>query len=68
MQFENFRRHMESVLAKAGDGLLRVDGKQSIEFGACLVKSAEMRQRGDFDPHRCDQTRRRYAAWGDVPR
>ena len=57
-EFMNFRcLKVKRTPAKAGDGLLRVDGKHSIEFGACLVKPAEMRQRGDFDPHRCDQAR-----------
>ena len=45
------------VFAKAGDGLLGVDGKHSTEFGACLVEMAEMRQRDDFGPHSHDRAR-----------
>ena len=52
VEFEKFRCRKVSVLAKAGNGQLGVDGKQSTKFGACLVEPAEMRQRGDFDPHR----------------
>src|SRR6516164_4365302 len=57
VDFENFRCHMVSVLAKAGDGQFGVDGKHSTEFGACLVEPAEMGIGGNFDPHRRDQAR-----------
>ena len=50
-EFPNFWCRKVKVLAKAGDGQLGVDGKHSTEFGARRVEMAEMRQRGDFDPH-----------------
>jgi hypothetical protein len=57
VEFENFRGHKVSVRTKAGDGQLGVDGEHSTEFGARHVEMAEMRQRDDFDPHRCDDAR-----------
>src|SRR5215468_8681257 len=54
IEFEKFRCHIVSQVAKSGDGQLRVDGKHATEFGACLVKAAEMGIGGNFDPHRCD--------------
>ena len=42
---------------KAGDGQLGVDGKHSTEFGACLVKAAEMGIGGNLNPHRCGRAR-----------
>ena len=32
-------------------------GTNATQFGACLVKAAEMGIGGDFDPHRCDIAR-----------
>ena len=46
-----------SVLAKASDGQLGVEGKHSTEFGARLVEMAEMGIGDDFDPHRRDDAR-----------
>ena len=52
LKFKNFRcQKVSGVSAIAADGHLGVDGKQSIEFRACLIKIAEIRQRGDFEPH-----------------
>src|SRR5215468_4642767 len=48
---------MESLLAKAGDAQLGVDGKQSTEFSVRRVEPAEMRQRDDFGPHSHDRAR-----------
>src|SRR6516162_496440 len=57
VEFENFRCHMMSLLAKAGDGQFGLDGKRSTEFGARRVEPAEMRQRDDFGPHSRDRAR-----------
>ena len=57
VEFENFRCRKVSERAKAGDGQLGVDRKNSTEFGACLVEMAKMRQRDDFGPHSVDQAR-----------
>src|SRR5215469_6048265 len=56
-EFEYFRCVKVSVLAKASDGQLGVEGKHSTEFGARLVEMAEMRIGGDFYPHHRDHAR-----------
>ena len=52
VEFENFWCRIVSVLAKAGDGQLGVDGKRSTKFGARRVEPAEMGIGDDFEPHR----------------
>src|SRR6516165_119426 len=56
-EFQNFRGRKVSVLAKAGDGQLWVDGKHATKFAARLLEPTEMSIGGDFDPHLCDQAR-----------
>ena len=57
VEFENFRGRKVSVLAIPGDGQLGEDCKHSRKLGAGLIEPAEMRQRGDFDPHRGNHAR-----------
>ena len=57
VDFENFRGRKVSVLSIPGDGQLGEDCKHSRKLGAGLIEPAEMRQRGDFDPHRGNHAR-----------